>query len=44
MLSLVVAMVMFLMQMLFCKWWLSSHKQGPLEYLWRRWTWMNKSA
>ncbi len=43
-LSLVVAMVMFLMQMLFCKWWLSSHKQGPLEYLWRRWTWMNKSA
>ena len=39
-LSLVVAMFMFLLQILFCKWWLKSHKQGPLESLWRRWTWM----
>ena len=38
-LSLVVAMFMFLLQMLFCKWWLKSHKQGPLEFLWRKWTW-----
>ncbi|WP_347142251.1 DUF418 domain-containing protein, partial [Parabacteroides merdae] len=23
-----------------CKWWLASHKQGPLESIWHKWTWM----
>ena len=26
----------------FCKWWLGRHRQGPLEYIWHKWTWINK--
>lgn len=39
-LSLVVAFVFFLLQLQFCKWWLKSHKQGPLESLWHKLTWI----
>lgn len=39
-LSLVVAFVFFLLQVQFCKWWLKSHKQGPLESLWHKLTWI----
>lgn len=29
-----------LVQWLFCKWWLGSHKQGPLERIWHKLTWI----
>lgn len=38
--SLLIAIFTFLLQVWFCRWWLSRHKQGPLEYIWHRWTWM----
>lgn len=41
-LSLLVGIVVFMLQLLFCKWWLKNHKQGPLESLWHKWTWMFK--
>lgn len=24
----------------FCNWWMSHHKRGPVESLWRRLTWL----
>ncbi|MDO4181795.1 MAG: DUF418 domain-containing protein, partial [Bacteroidales bacterium] len=39
-LSLLIGIFTFLLQVKFCKWWLSRHKQGPLEYIWHKWTWM----
>lgn len=29
-------------QVLFCKWWLSTRNQGPFEGLWRKLTWLGK--
>ncbi len=29
-------------QFLFCRWWLKSHKRGPFEELWSRATWLGK--
>ncbi|GAB6123475.1 DUF418 domain-containing protein [Dysgonomonas termitidis] len=31
---------MFLIQFFFCRWWLRSHRQGPLERLWKKATWI----
>lgn len=39
--SLLIGIVFFLLQVQFCTWWLKSHKQGPLEYVWHKWTWLN---
>lgn len=39
-LSLIIGIVLFLLQVQFCKWWLSKHKQGPLETIWHKWTWI----
>lgn len=39
-LSLVVAVIIFLLQLRFCKWWLGTHKQGPLEHIWHKLTWI----
>lgn len=39
-LSLIIGIVLFLLQVKFCKWWLSNHKQGPLETIWHKWTWI----
>lgn len=39
-LSLLIGFLLFLLQVQFCKWWLKSHKQGPLESLWHKWTWI----
>lgn len=38
--SLLIGFVLFMLQVWFCKWWLASHKQGPLESIWHKWTWM----
>jgi uncharacterized protein len=38
---LLIGIILFLFQTWFCTWWLRSHKQGPLEALWHRWTWFN---
>lgn len=39
-LSLLIGIVLFLLQVQFCKWWLSKYKQGPLEAVWHKWTWV----
>ncbi len=38
--SLMIGIAVFLLQLMFCKWWLGRHKQGPLEYIWHKWTWL----
>lgn len=38
--SLLIGLFVFFLQVQFCKWWLSKHKQGPLEYIWHKWTWI----
>ena len=41
-LSTLIALGIFGVQWVFSNWWLSTHKQGPLEYLWRKATWLGK--
>ncbi|WP_029904567.1 DUF418 domain-containing protein [Prevotella sp. 10(H)] len=38
--SLLIGILIFLMQVSFCKWWLQKHRQGPLEYIWHKLTWI----
>jgi uncharacterized protein len=38
-----VALVIFGLQYTFACWWLKSHKQGPLEYIWKKLTWIGNS-
>lgn len=38
--SLLIGFAVFLLQVKFCKWWLGRHKQGPLESIWHKWTWI----
>jgi len=33
--GLALSVVIFLLQMIFSRWWLASHQSGPAEYLWR---------
>lgn len=40
--SLVVGCIIVVIQLQFCKWWQKSHKQGPLEGLWHRLTWLGR--
>ena len=42
--SLLIACGIFGLQLIFSRWWLARHKQGPLEYLWKKWTWIGKRA
>lgn len=42
-LSLLIAVGIFLLQMVFCRWWLARHRQGPLEGLWHRLTWLGSA-
>ena len=37
---LLIGIVLFSLQLWFCKWWLSTHTQGPLEVVWHKLTWM----
>ncbi|MCC9070829.1 DUF418 domain-containing protein [Flavobacterium sp. F-65] len=39
--SLLIGIVLFLLQLGFCTWWLKTHKQGPLEALWHKLTWIS---
>lgn len=39
-LSLLIGIVLFILQLTFCKWWLSHYRQGPLENLWHNLTWI----
>ena len=39
-LSLIIGIVLCILQVQFSKWWLSGHKQGPLETIWHKWTWI----
>lgn len=39
-LSLVIGVAVFVLQAAFCRWWLRGHRQGPLESLWHRLTWL----
>lgn len=38
--SLFIGLILFVLQVQFCKWWLNRHKQGPLEAIWHKWTWL----
>lgn len=38
------AITVFTAQLLVSAWWLSTHDQGPMEALWRRWTYGSKQA
>lgn len=38
--SFLVGVVLFIVQLAFCRWWMSRHAHGPLEYLWKRATWL----
>lgn len=38
--SLLIGIFTFFLQVWFCKWWLKKYKQGPLEYIWHKWTWI----
>ncbi|MGL5547984.1 MAG: DUF418 domain-containing protein, partial [Tannerellaceae bacterium] len=37
--SLVIGILVMIAQIYACKYWLKSHKQGPLEHLWHKLTW-----
>lgn len=37
---LLIGLLLFTIQLFFCRWWLKRHKQGPLENLWHRATWI----
>lgn len=38
--SVIIAILIFFLQLNLCKWWMKTHKQGPFENMWRRWTWI----
>lgn len=40
--SFLIALLIFTVQLLFSRWWLSKYKHGPLEYLWKRGTWIGR--
>jgi len=38
--SLLIGIGLVILQVIFCKWWLKTHKYGPLEYIWHKLTWL----
>ena len=40
--SVIIAILIFALQLNICKWWLKTQKHGPFENIWRKWTWINK--
>jgi len=41
--SLLIGILLFVLQISFCTWWLKTHRQGPFEYLWHKATWVGRS-
>lgn len=41
--SLLIGIALIMLQIRFCKWWLARHRQGPLESLWHKWTWLRST-
>ena len=41
--ALLIGITLALLQRWFCVWWLRRHKQGPLETLWHKATWLGSS-
>jgi len=39
-LSMLIGIAIFIVQIIFCKQWLRHHRQGPLEKIWHRLTWI----
>ncbi|CDN31968.1 conserved hypothetical protein, putative transport protein [Mucinivorans hirudinis] len=42
--TVVIGFAIFFAQLIFSRWWLSKYRQGPLEYLWRRGTWLGRAV
>lgn len=38
--TILIALCIFTVQLIFSRYWLARHKQGPLEFLWRQGTWI----
>ena len=38
--SIFIGIAIFFVQFIFSRWWLSRYKQGPLEYIWKKLTWI----
>lgn len=38
--STIIALAMFALQLSLSKWWLSKYRQGPMEWIWKKLTWM----
>ena len=36
-----IGILLFYINLQFCKWWLKTHRQGPLEYMWYKATWFS---
>lgn len=39
-LCLFIGVILLILQIAFCKWWLKTHPQGPLEHIWHKLTWI----
>jgi uncharacterized protein len=39
-LCLFIGIILLILQIAFCKWWLKTHSQGPLEHIWHKLTWI----
>lgn len=35
-----IGIISFILQLVFCNWWLRNYQQGPLEYIWFKLTWI----
>ena len=42
--TLLIGLAIFTVQWVFSRYWLSCHKQGPLEYLWKQGTWIGSKS
>ena len=42
--SFLTGILLFILQFSFCRWWMAHHSHGPMEYLWKRATWLPPSS